>query len=955
MQRLKEKLIWLVIMVWTGVAQVYWQLSPHIATYHNASLHASVYEMFKGVTLIGPDLLALLVGYFLVHRERQEAFIIKAWLNTLALGVVASLIVAASTNQLSQVTLFRTDFFNALFPLLRNTYPLIFGSFIGLLVTSVINSPKFLWRRPTMIGIWLLMVVALFTTPNLWGWTSQHLTLFYALLFVLGASLGDQQLGRQRQLLWTGVSFLIMVVLQGIMPFMSIGGQTSSRFTTPTNLFTVMTAYGIAAFLIKRLSKPRWRPLFSYLVLIENTALLAAAQLIVKVNNAYGSLHAGMITLAFLVIAALVAWAWQWLADWGPVQHLATRTDQFAARTLAAQLIVVRRKFHDWRPNLGLMLASYLIAAISVLMMNNGLTVSPNVDAHYNIFAYTFGQRELLLLFTALLIFVSIKFIQVLTNRYWVSLMTIIVVSAVFVVANREKIAARNEPILPADLKMIHVAQDLMGMVSGVIWAVTLLALIIVVALTIWLEKRHPVKNTVGGVPRRIFFVLLAPLLFATSLFWNHQGTPFNNFMTAIDDQPMFYNQLSGARINGPLLQFMNNIDVTVMSKPADYSQQTMVRLVKRYHLTAQQINRTRTNSLGSQTIIFNLSESFANPQRVPGVKLRHNPVPYITKLRRENTGGLMVSSGYGGGTANMEYMVLTGFALTNFSPTLPTPYTQLVSNLTTNPAIAQRFRSAIAIHPYNGAFYNRTEVYRKFGFQKFLYLGSHYPIKHQKKIDRSPYLSDWTSYQNVLDQLKHYRGGRFINLVTMQNHFPYNEHFYNQSSRYKTTKVSAGTAAGSVNDFAAGIHHTDQAMKQFIAAIDRINKPITVVFYGDHLPGIYGNDMTKDGLKLHETDYFIYSNRYARQHGAKQTNSQVNWYEALLTRVYQQLPVITEDVQASGNVNAYNSNSRFITQHGKILQEKQLSKRQRQLLHDYRLVQYDVTAGKHYVVKTMK
>lgn len=67
MQRLKEKLIWLVIMVWTGVAQVYWQLSPHIATYHNASLHASVYEMFKGVTLIGPDLLALLVGYFLVH------------------------------------------------------------------------------------------------------------------------------------------------------------------------------------------------------------------------------------------------------------------------------------------------------------------------------------------------------------------------------------------------------------------------------------------------------------------------------------------------------------------------------------------------------------------------------------------------------------------------------------------------------------------------------------------------------------------------------------------------------------------------------------------------------------------------------------------------------------------------------------------------------------------------
>lgn len=87
----------------------------------------------------------------------------------------------------------------------------------------------------------------------------------------------------------------------------------------------------------------------------------------------------------------------------------------------------------------------------------------------------------------------------------------------------------------------------------------------------------------------------------------------------------------------------------------------------------------------------------------------------------------------------------------------------------------------------------------------------------------------------------------------------------------------------------------------------------------------------------------------------AKQTNSKVDWYQALPTRIYEQLPVTTEDVQASGNVNTYNSNSRFITQKGKILKESQLTKKQKKLLHDYRLVQYDVTVGKHYVAKTMK
>ncbi|MGM9105230.1 hypothetical protein ACTFDD_06070, partial [Campylobacter jejuni] len=70
---------------------------------------------------------------------------------------------------------------------------------------------------------------------------------------------------------------------------------------------------------------------------------------------------------------------------------------------------------------------------------------------------------ELLLLFTAFLIFAVIKFIQALTNRYWVGLISVIAVSAVFVVANHEKIVARNEPILPADLAMVRVAKNLFG------------------------------------------------------------------------------------------------------------------------------------------------------------------------------------------------------------------------------------------------------------------------------------------------------------------------------------------------------------------------------------------------------------------------------------------------------------------------------------------------------------
>ena len=106
MHRLKSNLVWVALMFWVGIAQVYWQLGPHIASYSNASLHTSAYEVLKGLTVLGSDILILLLGYFLSQRSHRESTIIKAWLNALVLGVLASVLVALSTNQLAKVTVF---------------------------------------------------------------------------------------------------------------------------------------------------------------------------------------------------------------------------------------------------------------------------------------------------------------------------------------------------------------------------------------------------------------------------------------------------------------------------------------------------------------------------------------------------------------------------------------------------------------------------------------------------------------------------------------------------------------------------------------------------------------------------------------------------------------------------------------------------------------------------------
>src|SRR5699024_10822765 len=142
-------------------------------------------------------------------------------------------------------------------------------------------------------------------------------------------------------------------------------------------------------------------------------------------------------------------------------------------------------------------------------------------------------------------------------------------------------------------------------------------------------------------------------------------------------------------------------------------------------------------------------------------------------------------------------------------------------------------------------------------------------------------------------------------------------------------------------------------------------HKPITLVAFGDHLPGIYSN-IDGNRLAARETDYLIYSNKYARQHGAKhlrhvkyvspidfiaetpqQTNCKASPDYALLTEIQKELTTI--------KVYAYNNgkNPVFVNKKGKTIKYKQLTKKQKRLYNDLKLVQYDLTTGNQYLYKT--
>lgn len=949
-----------------AVNTVIWSPELPYLNFNHLNSQMMLIQLSHSLTILGSIVALLIVGNQLGRNTKPLLpTTIKYWLYTVGILLLTLSVVWLRFNHFIY-----HDFYHAILPLAGNTVPLasaiIIGSLVLPLIKPVILRAPLSWST----AVFVILAIVTFFNHDSFGLLKGESVTYYLLIMSLGIAASEFKLKKATVLKWT-LSFLIVnSYLVSIMPdasFFTRGTlETANRFTTPASFTMVATALGFYLLL-----HHNWQVFFNKLhhriYFLLTIALLIQNPVSLNIAVRYAN-HSSLLWKQLLFITGWFIWILLFAFILPPVFNylqcryaLNKRLTRFwttdPAMPLDQRTVILAQRVENWLwskwANILAFGCSYGLALCSIYLMGR-----PSVFV-----------KQSMLWVNTFLIFCIFKFIQGICNRYWASLFLTVILNFIWIIANMQKMAFRNESILPSETTMINNIPALLKMVSSQLIIVSLLIIIGLVILMIILERK--IKGPHLTLRQRLIWLIIPLCVFGSSFFWNQPHSRINTFVRGWGDIPHFIHQSAGALRNGPLVQFLNNIDITIMNKPTDYSASEMKRISKRYTTVANQINRHRTNEFKNQTIIFNLSESFANPNRVPGVKLKNNPIPNIEKLKKNTTSGIMLSSGYGGGTANMEYMALTGFAMCNFAQTLSTPYTQLVPYLRHNPTIIQSFNYAIAIHPYSSKFYDRGIDYPKFGFNKFFYLGNKKaPITQQKKIGANSYLSDETAYDNTLNQLTRHPQGQFINLITMQNHLPYN-HLYHHISHYKATVPANGTIAAQVENYAMGIHYTDQAVAKFIKKIDNIDRPITLVFYGDHLPGIYRNSMKKDGLKLHETDYFIYSNPTAQRQGAKnltthnhyvgpndfiamtaqQTNSKVTPYQALLTQLYQQLPAYTVNTQTNGT-NSYNSAPEFINQHGEKVDYASFTAKQKQLWHDYQLVQYDLTAGHQYLLK---
>lgn len=514
--------------------------------------------------------------------------------------------------------------------------------------------------------------------------------------------------------------------------------------------------------------------------------------------------------------------------------------------------------------------------------------------------------------------------------------------------ANYLKMSYRQEPIYPDDLKMIKefgLLKDMTGTTSFYLLAGMIL---LVVAGGCWAIYRSFKKDKKFQAIR---VITLFTTIFAL-IYISHFNNPNNLLRKAYNKTALWipYSQKMNYYNTGFIGGFLYNLKIDPMEKPKGYSEEKIKEITSHYQKLADEKNKTASEE--QPNIIYVMSESFSDPSRLNGVEITGDPLADYYAVADQTYSGQMLSQNYGGGTANIEFEALTGFSMGLFNAQLTTPYTMLVPKMNQLPSIVSTLKDqnyhTTAIHPYNTSMYKRKDVYEVLGFDEFI---SENTMTYTDTIEDNPYISDASAYQEVMDLLKEDDTPQFIHLVTMQTHMPYDGKY--QQLEY-TAKTEDNSGISSLENYLQDISYSSQSLKAFTEELKKLSRRTLVVFWGDHLPGIYSDTIQNSNEKhtLHETQFLMFDSQgelekteapvtspfYFAADLMNQTNQQTTGFYQLLLALQNELPAFERELYY---------------QEGQWHREAQLNKKQAELYQAYEMIQYDIVSGEKYSLQT--
>lgn len=503
--------------------------------------------------------------------------------------------------------------------------------------------------------------------------------------------------------------------------------------------------------------------------------------------------------------------------------------------------------------------------------------------------------------------------------------------------ANSIKISTRTDSVVPADLSLRQLQTVASSMLNGNQKVLVFSGLIFILflffgaAFISWKFKSSFVKKSIKS--RAVMGMGGLLFLFGIS---NNSEVLFKN--AGIENN--LFSAQANLKENGTLIHFISRLNSSLMVKPEGYSKEKVESLVKKI----QRDNLPIKEGENKPNVIFMLSEAFWDPTKLSNVSWKEDPIPNIRKLIQSN-GGNFLSPEFGGATANVEYNVITGFS-SNFIQSGAVPYVALANGAQSPYSIVENFNqwgyNTLSLHPYEKSFYNREELFKKFGFNRSIFKDQ---MTYTATNDLGLYVSDQSLMKEIEKIDKEEKKPYFLHTISMQNHYGYTSDLKYGSSTFTNEKLPQ-EGIEELNNYARGLHATDKAIQELMDYYSKQDEETLLVFYGDHLPALK-DSLLNDGLirnkesleaMRHKTEYFIWSNKKELK---TQGDVSANYLaETVLTRAGMprtDFQLFLENLRKSLPEFGYNFD---VTNLDSETQEK---------LETYEMLQYDMLQGKQY------
>jgi phosphoglycerol transferase MdoB-like AlkP superfamily enzyme len=574
---------------------------------------------------------------------------------------------------------------------------------------------------------------------------------------------------------------------------------------------------------------------------------------------------------------------------------------------------------------------------------------------------YELDEARFIFMISSAIVWLFLVGVWALTNRLRIASAMLLVAVTVVGFADYEKIRLRHEPLYPSDLVFAGNAGFLKEMVGprvlATVGVLLILELVVVLLAGRILARSLPrVRRTEEPRRWRAVLVVRAVTLVAVLACFVYLST-FNSghnrvraaYESAGAHWAFWFQTVNYAR-HGFVAGFMYNLNVPAMRVPADYSARTMDALATKYETKAATVNQGRDGAaLDDVNVVVVLSEAFSDPTRLDGPTVSEDPIPFTRSLMSRTTSGTMLAQLFGGGTANMEFEALSGLSLSQFLPQMNTPYQMLVTDTPTFPSAVGYFKEhghePVAVHPYMTSMYKRYAVYPTLGFDRFIHDTT---MQKAQRIDRNDFISDKSAFDEVEHQIATADKPALVNLITMQNHYPMADKYDDPIPVGGVT----GETADEFSNYARGLKHSDDALRDFITDLKGSDEKTAVIFYGDHEPAFW-DPATYDrngDTRMRETPFFIWTNfKNLPPGGEAPLTSPIYFLPTLFDEVGAALPpyyVLLDELHAQ--IPAMEQGEYFLPDGSKVSYDG-LSPKAKAVLHDYRLVQYDLAVGGRY------